>query len=102
MVGNPRAVHCMPFFSEGTKHSSFYNLAIMSTGTFFRSNSSQTSPLPGPPRVHSDGLCQVHAFTRCVIFAGMQHLPAIRHKASAFISPLDARASYVHTGMSSG
>jgi len=46
-------------------------------------------------------VCASYTLSRApvLIFAGMQHLPAIRDRVSAFVSALDARASSALTGM---
>jgi hypothetical protein len=51
--------------------------------------------------MHTAMVCARYTLTRApvLIFAGMQHLPAIRDQVSAFVSALDARALYVLTGM---
>jgi hypothetical protein len=51
--------------------------------------------------MHTAMVCARYTLSRApvLIFAGMQHLPAIRDQVSAFVSALDARALYVLTGM---
>lgn len=46
-------------------------------------------------------VCASYTLSRApaVIFAGMQHLPAIWDQVSAFVSPLNARAFCVLAGM---
>ena len=51
--------------------------------------------------MHTPMVCARYTLSRApvLIFAGMQHLPAIRDQVSAFVSALYARACSALTGM---
>ena len=69
----------------------------MSLDTLLASTRSQT---PTSARRGSVPATRFHAPPSSkLIFAGMQHLPAIRHKVSAFVGLSDARASSALTGV---
>jgi hypothetical protein len=83
--------HCL----EEYKHSSSHDLAAMSMGTLLTNNQF------ADPTAITVMVCASYTLSRApvLIFAGMQHLPAIRDQVSAFVSPLDARASTALTGV---
>lgn len=86
--------YCVILVSRGT------NIALLTLWppclwAFYSQATSPQTPLPS--RRWSVPATRFHA--PVLIFAGMQHLPAIRNQVSAFVSLLDARAPSALTGM---